>query len=165
MKAAGLFVECLENEGVPFIFGLPGEENLDVMDALVDSPLSFIRTRHEQGTTFMCDVQGGLTGKHRSHRPLGAALQFLNGLLILPPRRRPPISHCRRNKRQQLLRSDDLPASRSRTDTDLPHLTCPTRPAAGPMVNLDKHREQACPTEVLSGGLGNLADAYACTLE
>ena len=63
MKAAELFVKCLENEGVPFIFGVPGEENLDVMDALVDSPLTFIQTRHEQGAAFMCDVQGRLTGK------------------------------------------------------------------------------------------------------
>ncbi len=58
MKAAELFVKCLEHEGVPFIFGVPGEENLDVMDALVDSRLTFIQTRHEQGAAFMCDVQG-----------------------------------------------------------------------------------------------------------
>ncbi|UCC32796.1 MAG: hypothetical protein JSU86_10405, partial [Phycisphaerales bacterium] len=57
MKAAELFVKCLENEGVPFIFGLPGEENLDIMDALLDSDLKFIQTRHEQGAAFMCDVQ------------------------------------------------------------------------------------------------------------
>ncbi len=63
MKAAELFVKCLENERVPFVFGVPGEENLDVMDALVDSPLRFIQTRHEQGAAFMCDVQGRLTGK------------------------------------------------------------------------------------------------------
>jgi acetolactate synthase-1/2/3 large subunit len=61
MKAAELFVKCLENEGVPFVFGVPGEENLDVMDALVDSRLTFIQTRHEQGAAFMCDVQGRLT--------------------------------------------------------------------------------------------------------
>ena len=63
MRAAELFVRCLENEGVPFIFGLPGEENLDIMDALLDSDLKFIQTRHEQGAAFMCDVQGRLTGK------------------------------------------------------------------------------------------------------
>jgi len=63
MKAAALFVKCLENEGVEYIFGIPGEENLDVMDALLDSPIKFITTRHEQGAAFMADVYGRLTGK------------------------------------------------------------------------------------------------------
>lgn len=61
MKAAELFVRCLENEGVKVIFGLPGEENMDVMDALLDSPIRFIATRHEQGAAFMADVHGRLT--------------------------------------------------------------------------------------------------------
>ena len=63
MKAAELFVKCLENEGVEAIFGIPGEENLDVMDALVGSSIRFITTRHEQGAAFMADVYGRLTGK------------------------------------------------------------------------------------------------------
>jgi len=63
MKAAELFVKCLENEGVEYIFGIPGEENLDVMDALLDSSIKFITTRHEQGAAFMADVYGRLTGK------------------------------------------------------------------------------------------------------
>lgn len=63
MKAAELFVKCLEREAPPFIFGVPGEENLDVLEALLDSDLTFIQTRHEQGAAFMCDVQGRLTGK------------------------------------------------------------------------------------------------------
>jgi acetolactate synthase-1/2/3 large subunit len=63
MKAAELFVKCLENEGVEYIFGIPGEENLDVMDALLDSRIKFITTRHEQGAAFMADVYGRLTGK------------------------------------------------------------------------------------------------------
>ena len=41
MKASELLVKCLENEGVEYIFGLPGEENIDVMDALIDSPIQF----------------------------------------------------------------------------------------------------------------------------
>ena len=61
MKASTLFVRCLENEGVKTIFGLPGEENLDVMDALLDSSIRFITTRHEQGAAFMADVYGRLT--------------------------------------------------------------------------------------------------------
>lgn len=63
MKAAELFVQCLENEGVDTIFGIPGEENLDVMDALLDSRIRFITTRHELGAAFMADVYGRLTGK------------------------------------------------------------------------------------------------------
>ena len=63
MKAAKLFVKCLENEEVEFIFGIPGEENLDIMDALLDSNIKFITTRHEQGAAFMADVYGRLTGK------------------------------------------------------------------------------------------------------
>jgi len=63
MKASELFVNCLENEGVQYIFGLPGEENMDLLDALVDSPIEFICTRHEQSASFMADVYGRLTGK------------------------------------------------------------------------------------------------------
>lgn len=61
MKTAELFVKCLENENVEYIFGVPGEENIDVMDALLDSPIEFVTTRHEQGAAFMADVYGRLT--------------------------------------------------------------------------------------------------------
>ncbi|MGI9229424.1 MAG: acetolactate synthase large subunit [Gammaproteobacteria bacterium] len=63
MKGSELFVRCLENEGVDFIYGIPGEENIAVMDVLLDSPIRFITTRHEQGAAFMADVQGRLTGR------------------------------------------------------------------------------------------------------
>ncbi len=63
MKAAELLIRCLENEGVEIIFGIPGEENIDVMDVLLDSKIRFITTRHEQGAAFMADVYGRLTGK------------------------------------------------------------------------------------------------------
>lgn len=63
MTAAQLLVKCLENEGVEYIFGVPGEENIDVMDALLDSPMRFVTTRHEQGAAFMADVYGRLTGR------------------------------------------------------------------------------------------------------
>jgi len=63
MKSAELFVKCLENEGVEYIFGIPGEENLDVMDALHGSSIRFITTRHEQGAAFMADVYGRLSGR------------------------------------------------------------------------------------------------------
>ncbi len=63
MKTSELFVRCLENEGVEYIFGIPGEENIDVMDALLSSTIKFVTTRHEQGAAFMADVYGRLTGK------------------------------------------------------------------------------------------------------
>ncbi len=63
MKAAELFVRCLENEKTKYVFGIPGEENLDVMDALLDSSIQFVLTRHEQGAAFMADVYGRLTGR------------------------------------------------------------------------------------------------------
>lgn len=63
MNAAQYFVKCLENEGVTEIFGIPGEENLAVMDALLSSHIRFVTTRHEQGAAFMADVYGRLTGR------------------------------------------------------------------------------------------------------
>jgi acetolactate synthase-1/2/3 large subunit len=62
MKAAELLVKCLENEKVKYVFGVPGEENIGVMDALLDSPVCFVTTHHEQGAAFMADVYGRLTG-------------------------------------------------------------------------------------------------------
>ena len=63
MKASDLFVKCLENEGVEYIFGIPGEENEDIMLSLIGSKIKFIVTRHEQGAAFMAAVYGRLTGK------------------------------------------------------------------------------------------------------
>jgi acetolactate synthase I/II/III large subunit len=63
LNTAELLIKCLENEGVEYLFGLPGEENLDILEALRDSSIQFITTRHEQGAAFMADVYGRLTGK------------------------------------------------------------------------------------------------------
>ncbi|MGE0651604.1 MAG: acetolactate synthase large subunit [Alphaproteobacteria bacterium] len=63
MNGADLFVRCLENEGVEYVFGVPGEENLDIMNSFRGSSITFITTRHEQGAAFMADVYGRLTGK------------------------------------------------------------------------------------------------------
>lgn len=63
MKASDLFVRCLEEEGVTHIFGIPGEENADVMISLNNSPIEFVLCRHEQAAAFMADVYGRLTGK------------------------------------------------------------------------------------------------------
>ena len=62
-NVARLIVECLENEGVEYVFGLPGEENLHMIDALTDSSIRFITTRDERGASFMADTYGALTGK------------------------------------------------------------------------------------------------------
>jgi acetolactate synthase-1/2/3 large subunit len=63
MKASDLLVKCLEEEGIEYIFGVPGEENADFMMSLEDSEkIRFILTRHEQGAAFMAEVYGRLTG-------------------------------------------------------------------------------------------------------
>ena len=62
-KASDLFVRCLEAEGVTHIFGVPGEENADVMISLLDSKIQFVLCRHEQAAAFMADAYGRLTGK------------------------------------------------------------------------------------------------------
>src|SRR5690606_32983559 len=63
MKASDLFVRCLEAEGVKFIFGIPGEENLDLLESLRESKIRLILTRHEQAAGFMATTVGRLTGK------------------------------------------------------------------------------------------------------
>ena len=63
MNAAELFVECLEAEGVKYIFGLPGEENAHFLMALENSSIKFIVTRHEQSAAFMAEAYGKLTGE------------------------------------------------------------------------------------------------------
>ena len=63
MKASDLFVRCLENEGIEYIFGVPGEENADFMMSLEQSErITFVLCRHEQGAAFMAEVHGRLTG-------------------------------------------------------------------------------------------------------
>src|SRR6516165_2376513 len=60
---AELIVECLENEGVTHVFGIPGEENIRFVDALSRSSIEYVLTRHEQGASFMAEVHGRLTGR------------------------------------------------------------------------------------------------------
>ena len=63
MKASDLFVKALEAEGVEYIFGIPGEENLDFLDSLRNSKIKLILTRHEQAAGFMAATYGRLTGR------------------------------------------------------------------------------------------------------
>src|SRR3954453_14103116 len=60
-KASDLFVECLEVEGVEYVFGIPGEETLDLNESLANSSVEFIPVRHEQGAAYMADMYGRLT--------------------------------------------------------------------------------------------------------
>ena len=63
MKASDLLVQALENEGVEYLFGIPGEENLDFLNSLQNSKIKLIITRHEQAAAFMAATYGRLTGK------------------------------------------------------------------------------------------------------
>ncbi len=63
MKVSDLLVKCLENEGVEYVFGVPGEEMLGLVDSLSRSNIKFVSTRHEQGAAFMADGYGRLTGR------------------------------------------------------------------------------------------------------
>ena len=62
-RASDVFVECLEAEGVRYVFGIPGEETLDLNESLADSSISFVPVRHEQGGAYMADMYGRLTGR------------------------------------------------------------------------------------------------------
>jgi acetolactate synthase-1/2/3 large subunit len=70
-NASEVFVQCLEAEGVRYIFGVPGEENLTFLEAIRNSKIKFITTRHEQSAAFMAATLGRLTGK------VGVALSTL----------------------------------------------------------------------------------------
>ena len=61
-RASDVFVECLEAEGVKHVFGIPGEETLDLNESLARSSIDFVPVRHEQGGAYMADVYGRLTG-------------------------------------------------------------------------------------------------------
>ncbi|XSG84733.1 MAG: acetolactate synthase large subunit [Methylohalobius sp. ZOD2] len=63
MKASDLFVKALEAEGVEYLFGIPGEENLDLLNSLKDSSIRLVLTRHEQAAGFMAATYGRLTGR------------------------------------------------------------------------------------------------------
>ncbi len=62
-KASAVFVECLEAEGVRYVFGIPGEETLDLNESLAESTIQFVPVRHEQGGAYMADAYGRLTGR------------------------------------------------------------------------------------------------------
>src|SRR3954468_12836905 len=62
-KASDLFVECLEAEGVKYVFGIPGEETLDLNESLAGSSVQFVPVRHEQGGAYMAPMSGRPPGR------------------------------------------------------------------------------------------------------
>ena len=107
LSAAELLVKCLENEGVQYIFGIPGEENIDVMDALLGSSIKFVTCHHEQGAAFMADVYGRLTGR------AGVCMSTLGPGAATLPRQRSDEGIGRRSLGTESRRSSTLPTART----------------------------------------------------
>lgn len=109
-NASDLFVEALENEGVERIYGVPGEENLDLLEAIRKSSIELILTRHEQGAAFMAATYGRLTGKTgvciatlgpgATNLVTGAAYAQLGGFPLLMITGQKPIKHSKQGQFQ-----------------------------------------------------------------
>jgi len=97
---ADLIVECLEREGVTHVFGIPGEENIHLVDALSRSSIRFVLVRHEQGASFMAETYGRLTGKAGvCLATLGpGAITSSSASRTQPPIRRPSSLFLRRSE-------------------------------------------------------------------
>ncbi len=112
MKASDLFVKCLEEEGVEYIFGIPGEENLDLLDSLRGSSIRLILTRHEQAAGFMAATYGRLTGKSgvcmstlgpgATNLVTAAAYSQLGAMPMVIITGQKPIKHSKQGKFQVL---------------------------------------------------------------
>ncbi|CAN5855018.1 acetolactate synthase large subunit [soil metagenome] len=112
MKASDVFIKCLEEEGVEYIFGVPGEENLDFLDSLSRSPIKLILTRHEQGAGFMAATYGRHTGKTgvclatlgpgATNLVTAAAYATLGGMPILMVTGQKPIKKSKQGRFQIL---------------------------------------------------------------
>lgn len=110
MKASDLFIKALEKEGVEYIFGIPGEENLDLLDSLSRSTIKLILTRHEQAAGFMAATLGRLTGKvgvclstlgpGAANFVTAAAYAQLGGMPILMITGQKPIKHSKQGQFQ-----------------------------------------------------------------
>ena len=112
-KASDLLVQCLEGEGVEFVFGVPGEENLDFLDSLSRSTrIRLILTRHEQGAGFMASTYGRHTGKAgvclatlgpgATNLVTAAAYAFLGGMPMLMITGQKPIKRSKQGRFQIL---------------------------------------------------------------
>ncbi len=111
-KASDLFVDCLEAEGVEYIFGVPGEENLDLLESLSDSSIKLVLTRHEQGAGFMAATYGRHTGKTgvflatlgpgATNMVTAVAYSQLGGMPTLAITGQKPIKHSKQGRFQIL---------------------------------------------------------------
>ena len=112
-KASDLFVQCLEDEGCEYIFGVPGEENLDMLDSLSRSKtIKLILTRHEQGAGFMAATYGRHTGKTgvcmatlgpgATNFVTAAAYAYLGGMPMLMVTGQKPIKKSKQGRFQIL---------------------------------------------------------------
>jgi acetolactate synthase-1/2/3 large subunit len=112
-KASDLLVQCLEGEGVEYVFGVPGEENLDFLDSLSRSTkIQLILTRHEQGAGFMASTYGRHTGKAgvcvatlgpgATNFVTAAAYAFLGGMPMLMITGQKPIKKSKQGRFQRL---------------------------------------------------------------
>ncbi|MEO9132782.1 MAG: thiamine pyrophosphate-binding protein, partial [Sphingomonas sp.] len=112
MKASDVFIKCLEQEGVEYVFGVPGEENLDFLDSLSRSSIKLILTRHEQGAGFMAATYGRHTGKTgvclstlgpgATNLVTAAAYATLGGMPILMVTGQKPIKKSKQGRFQIL---------------------------------------------------------------
>ena len=110
ITAAELFVHCLETEGVEYIFGVPGEENLAFLEAVRTSKITFITTRHEQSAVFMAATTGRFTGRAgvalstlgpgATNLVTGVAYAQLGGMPLLVITGQKPIKHSKQGKFQ-----------------------------------------------------------------
>lgn len=112
-KASDLIIQCLESEGVKYIFGIPGEENLDLLDSLSRSEqIELILTRHEQSAGFMAATYGRLTGKvgvclstlgpGATNLVTAGAYAYLGGMPLLMITGQKPIRHSKQGRFQIL---------------------------------------------------------------
>jgi hypothetical protein len=84
MNAAQFFMQCLENEGVRYIFGILGEENIHMIDTLNKSSIRFILTRHEQAASFMADIYVSLVNQECASRRLDREQSILYLARLIP---------------------------------------------------------------------------------
>jgi acetolactate synthase-1/2/3 large subunit len=109
-KGSDILVRALEHEGVEFVFGLPGEENLDFLESLRTSSIKVVVTRHEQAAAFMAATYGRLTGKPgvcfstlgpgATNLVTGAAYALLGGLPMLMITGQKPVLQSRQARFQ-----------------------------------------------------------------
>lgn len=109
-KASDIVVRCLESEGVEYVFGIPGEENLSLLESLRESPIRLVLTRHEQSAGFMAATYGRLTGRAgvslstlgpgATNLATAGAYAYLGGMPMLMITGQKPIKNPRQGRFQ-----------------------------------------------------------------